>query len=122
MDLVLIIYDTPYCGNECSLVCFGKLMKFYCQILTPLFLIIYRLSCARPPRFKKEYHVSQRGKEEQTLAVQKIGQICDIGQSGSKKGFALMFYESKKYIYFDSGEVLLEELIKKSSSRGHKSI
>jgi len=31
----------------------------------------------------------------------KIGRICDIGLSGLKKGFALMFYGSKKYIYFD---------------------
>lgn len=61
-------------------------------------------------------------KRNRLWLVQKIGQMHDMGQPGSKKGLALMFYESKKCIYFDSREALLEELIKKSSSRGHKSI
>lgn len=69
--LVLIIYDTSYCDNEYYLVCFGRLMKFYCQILTPLFLIIYRLSCTWPHWLKKEYHISEHGIEEQTLALRK---------------------------------------------------
>lgn len=43
--------------------------------------------------------------KEQTSALRKksktIGHICDLGQSVLIKGFALMFYGSKEYIYFD---------------------
>ena len=40
-------------------------------------------------------------KKAKKLDIDKMSHICDIGQSGLMKDFALMFYGSKKYIYFD---------------------